>query len=198
MKSFLITAVSALVAGTLLSVPTAFAGKSAPHVKHTVKLKSSEPLVLSLEGDLGQCVKWDCWVKLRAAGAKELAHRLVLKADGSWLAYGPEEEDKDKKKDKKKDKDKDADEESEEWRSKPVLSKEERIEKRQLALENTLREAKGEEPLAKLEKEDETTPHVEDKKIKHEDDAYLSESGRILLDYLGLHKAMAKNQSVER
>ena len=77
-------------------------------------------------------------------------------------------------------------------------AQQERIEKRQLALENTLREAKGEEPLAKLEKEDETTPHVEDKKIKPEDDAYLSESGRILLDYLGLHKAMAKNQSVER
>ena len=77
-------------------------------------------------------------------------------------------------------------------------AQQERIEKRQLALENTLRKAKGEEPLAKLEKEDETTPHVEDKKIKPEDDAYLSESGRILLDYLGLHKAMAKNQSVER
>lgn len=77
-------------------------------------------------------------------------------------------------------------------------AQQERIEKRQLALENTLRMAKGEEPLAKLEKEDETTPHIEDKKIKPEDDAYLSESGRILLDYLGLHKAMAKNQPVER
>ncbi|MCQ4322751.1 carboxy terminal-processing peptidase [Stutzerimonas stutzeri] len=77
-------------------------------------------------------------------------------------------------------------------------AQQERIEKRQLTLENTLRQAKGEEPLAKLAKEDETTPHVEDKKIKPEDDAYLSESGRILLDYLGLQEAMAKNQPVER
>ncbi len=68
----------------------------------------------------------------------------------------------------------------------------ERIEKRQLTLENTLRKAKGEEPLAKLEREDETTPHIEEKKIKPEDDAYLSESGRILLDYLGLEDAMAE------
>jgi carboxyl-terminal processing protease len=77
-------------------------------------------------------------------------------------------------------------------------AQQERIEKRQLTLENTLRKAKGEEPLAKLEKEDETTPHVEDKKIKPEDDAYLSESGRILLDYLGLQETMAKNQPDER
>ncbi|MBA1262520.1 carboxy terminal-processing peptidase [Pseudomonas stutzeri] len=67
------------------------------------------------------------------------------------------------------------------------------IEKRQLTLENALREAKGEEPLAKLEREDETTPHVEDKKGKPEDDAYLAESGRILLDWLGLNEAVAKN-----
>jgi carboxyl-terminal processing protease len=67
------------------------------------------------------------------------------------------------------------------------------IEKRQLALENALRLAKGELPLAKLEKEDETTPHKETDKPKPEDDAYLSESGRILLDYLGLSSAMAKH-----
>ena len=67
------------------------------------------------------------------------------------------------------------------------------IEKRQLALENALRLAKGEQPLAKLEKEDETTPHKETEKPKPEDDAYLSESGRILLDYLGLSSAMAKH-----
>lgn len=77
-------------------------------------------------------------------------------------------------------------------------AQQERIEKRQLALENALRKSKGEEPLAKLEREDETTPLIEDKKIKPEDDAYLSESGRILLDYLGLHDAMAKNSSAER
>src|SRR3546814_11146195 len=61
--------------------------------------------------------------------------------------------------------------------------------KRQLALENALRLAKGEEPLAKLEKEDENTPHAEADKPKPEDDAYLSESGRILLDYLGLSRS---------
>lgn len=74
-------------------------------------------------------------------------------------------------------------------------AQQESIEKRQLALENALRKAKGEEPLAKIEREDETTPHVEEKKIKPEEDAYLSESGRILLDYLGLHDSMAKANS---
>lgn len=77
-------------------------------------------------------------------------------------------------------------------------AQQERIEKRQLALENALRQAKGEEPLAKLEREDETIPVIEEKKVKPEDDAYLSESGRILLDYLGLQDAMAGNTAVER
>jgi carboxyl-terminal processing protease len=77
-------------------------------------------------------------------------------------------------------------------------AQQERIEKRQLALENARREAKGEEPLAKLEREDEAAPQIQDKKIKPEDDAYLSETGRILLDYLGLQNAMAKNTAVER
>lgn len=76
-------------------------------------------------------------------------------------------------------------------------AQQERIEERQLALENTLRQAKGEEPLAKLEREDETIPVVEEKKVEPEDDAYLSESGRILLDYLGLQDAMARNTAVE-
>ena len=35
-------------------------------------------------------------------------------------------------------------------------------------------------------------------KLKPEDDAYLAESGRILLDYLGLQKAVAKNQSASQ
>ena len=77
-------------------------------------------------------------------------------------------------------------------------AQQERIEKRQLELENALRKAKGEEPLAKLERDDETTPHLEDEKLKPEDDAYLAESGRILLDYLGLQKAVAKNQSASQ
>lgn len=72
-------------------------------------------------------------------------------------------------------------------------AQQQQIEKRQLTLENTLRQAKGEEPLAALAKEDETSPHIEDKKLKPEEDAYLAESGRILLDYLGLNAAMAKH-----
>ena len=72
-------------------------------------------------------------------------------------------------------------------------AQQESIEKRQLMLENALREAKGEEPLAKLERQDEAAPHGEDKKGKPEDDAYLAESGRILLDWLGLNEAVAKN-----
>ena len=65
-------------------------------------------------------------------------------------------------------------------------------------MENARREAKGEKPLAILEREDEATPQIQDKKIKPEDDAYLSETGRILLDYLGLQDAMAKNTAIER
>lgn len=72
-------------------------------------------------------------------------------------------------------------------------AQQESIEKRQLALENALRQAKGEEPLAKLAQEDETPPHADDKKGKPEDDAYLAESGKILLDWLGLNEAVAKN-----
>lgn len=77
-------------------------------------------------------------------------------------------------------------------------AQQDRIEKRQLALENALRSAKGEEPLAKLEREDENTPHIEPEKVKPEDDAYLAESGRILLDYLGLENSVAKEASTQR
>ncbi len=72
-------------------------------------------------------------------------------------------------------------------------AQQEGIERRQLMLENALREAKGEKPLAKLERQDEATPHTEEKKGNPEDDAYLAESGRILLDWLGLNEAVAKN-----
>ncbi|MEG0968786.1 MAG: carboxy terminal-processing peptidase, partial [Pseudomonas sp.] len=67
------------------------------------------------------------------------------------------------------------------------------IESKQLALENTRRKAKGEEPLKELKKEDEDALPAEPDDTKPEDDAYLSESGRILLDYLGLNSAVAKN-----
>lgn len=65
------------------------------------------------------------------------------------------------------------------------------VEAKQLALENNRRQAKGEEPLKELEKEDEDALPVADDKSTPEDDAYLAESGRILLDYLGLNPSLA-------
>ena len=68
------------------------------------------------------------------------------------------------------------------------------IDAKQLAMENARRKAKGEEPLKELKKEDEDAlPPDPDKKTKPEDDAYLSETGRILLDYLRLNTAVAKH-----
>ncbi|SFW15292.1 carboxyl-terminal processing protease [Pseudomonas sp. NFACC19-2] len=65
------------------------------------------------------------------------------------------------------------------------------VEAKQLALENNRRQAKGEEQLKELEKEDEDALPVADEKSTPEDDAYLAESGRILLDYLGLNPSLA-------
>ncbi|MCO7596639.1 MULTISPECIES: carboxy terminal-processing peptidase [Pseudomonas] len=67
------------------------------------------------------------------------------------------------------------------------------IEAKQLALENTRRKAKGEEPLKELKKEDEDALLAEEENTKPEDDAYLSETGRILLDYLSLNAQVAKH-----
>jgi carboxyl-terminal processing protease len=67
------------------------------------------------------------------------------------------------------------------------------IEAKQLAMENIRRKAKGEEPLKELKKEDEDAIAAEEDKTKPEDDAYLSETGRILLDYLKLNTAVAKH-----
>ncbi|HEF4761748.1 TPA: carboxy terminal-processing peptidase [Pseudomonas putida] len=67
------------------------------------------------------------------------------------------------------------------------------IEAKQLAMENIRRKAKGEEPLKELKKEDEDVAAAEPDKLKPEDDAYLSETGRILLDYLKLNTAVAKH-----
>ena len=67
------------------------------------------------------------------------------------------------------------------------------IEAKQLAMENIRRKAKGEEPLKELKKEDEDAIAAEPDKTKPEDDAYLSETGRILLDYLKLNTAVAKH-----
>ncbi|MFR0716631.1 carboxy terminal-processing peptidase [Enterobacterales bacterium BD_CKDN230030183-1A_HGKHYDSX7] len=67
------------------------------------------------------------------------------------------------------------------------------IEAKQLALENVRRKAKGEEPLKELKKEDEDALPAEDEDTKPEDDAYLSETGRILLDYLSISSQVAKH-----
>ncbi|WP_178113611.1 carboxy terminal-processing peptidase [Pseudomonas sp. ANT_H12B] len=67
------------------------------------------------------------------------------------------------------------------------------IEAKQLVMENIRRKAKGEEPLKELKKEDEDLITAEPDKTKPEDDAYLSETGRILLDYLKLNTAVAKH-----
>ena len=67
------------------------------------------------------------------------------------------------------------------------------IDARQLALENTRRQAKGEELLNKLKEEDEEAVHAAADKPKPEEDAYLAESGHILLDYLTLNSAVAKH-----
>lgn len=64
-----------------------------------------------------------------------------------------------------------------------------KIEKKQLAIENARRMQKGEEQLKTLVNEDEED-HIaaleKNKNLKPEDDAYLAETGRILLDWLSL------------
>ncbi|SCX80050.1 carboxyl-terminal processing protease [Pseudomonas flexibilis] len=68
------------------------------------------------------------------------------------------------------------------------------IEARQLKLENARRLARGEEPLKKIKTEDEepAIPHTADKP-KPEEDAYLAETGHILLDYLTLESRVARH-----
>ncbi|MBA1242043.1 carboxy terminal-processing peptidase [Pseudomonas japonica] len=67
------------------------------------------------------------------------------------------------------------------------------IEAQQLALENARRKAKGQEPLKELKKEDEDPLAGAPDDSKPEDDAYLSETGRILIDYLRLNTQVAKH-----
>ncbi len=68
------------------------------------------------------------------------------------------------------------------------------IEAKQLAIENERRKAKGETLLTELKEEDENAlPADADKNKKLVDDAYLAETGRILLDYLGLSESLAKH-----
>ncbi len=65
------------------------------------------------------------------------------------------------------------------------------LDAKQLALENNRRTAKGESTLKELKKEDEDALPATDEKIKAQDDAYLTETGLILLDYLGLSSTVA-------
>lgn len=67
------------------------------------------------------------------------------------------------------------------------------IESRQLALENSRRSAKGETLLKELKDEEEELANSEEDKLPPEKDAYLAESGRILLDYLNLNSAIARH-----
>ena len=64
-----------------------------------------------------------------------------------------------------------------------------KIEQKQLDIENARRAQKGEEQLKTMLKdddEDQIAAAKDEKKIKPEDDAYLAETGRILLDWLSL------------
>ena len=67
------------------------------------------------------------------------------------------------------------------------------IEAQQLAIENSRREAKGEALLTELKEEDEDVAAAElEDKTQPQDDAFLAESGHILLDYLNLNTHLAK------
>lgn len=67
------------------------------------------------------------------------------------------------------------------------------IDAQQLVIENSRRKAKGETLLSEMKKEDEDAIPVEPEKTKPEDDAFLAESGHILLDFLGLSSRLAKH-----
>lgn len=67
------------------------------------------------------------------------------------------------------------------------------IEAQQLAIENSRRQAKGEALLSELKQDDEDSLPGEDKQSQAQDDAFLAESGHILIDYLGLNTALAKH-----
>ena len=66
------------------------------------------------------------------------------------------------------------------------------LDERQLAMENQRRKGKGEAPLKELKKIDEDNPAIDDDKTKPQDDAYLMESGHVLLDYLDLSQTPPK------
>ena len=68
------------------------------------------------------------------------------------------------------------------------------IEKQQLALENARRQGKGEKLLDKIDQDEGAAPDKDkDKNLKPEDDAFLAETGHVLLDYLNLNAQVAKH-----
>lgn len=73
-----------------------------------------------------------------------------------------------------------------------------RVEQQQLVMENDRRKAKGKELLTELKKTDEDTLPTEPEKTKPEEDAYLIESGHILLDYLTLSEPAGTDQKRRR
>lgn len=70
-----------------------------------------------------------------------------------------------------------------------------KIEQKQLDIENARRVKKGEKQLKTMIKEDEEDHVVaaeKEKKLKPEEDAYLAETGRILLDWLSLEPVVSR------
>ena len=137
LKSFLTSSLSMLVVAAFLLTPALVDGKS--RVKRTVKLAEGEALVLSVDGDLSQCKKWLCLVKLRELGKKKDLHQIRVQSDGSWVAYAAEEEDEDKEGDDDDsagddddsagdddDSAGDDDDSADDWMEKPVLTRAER------------------------------------------------------------------------
>jgi len=145
-KSFLTTVLPVLVVSTLLFLPAVVDGKPSPpaRVKMTVSLDRGADLVLIVDDEIGSCGRplnqskrrYTCIVKIKAQGEKEDSLRLQLLHDGSWQAFGPEEdEDEDDAAgdddDSAGDDDDSAgdDDDSADWQSKPVLTDGERIDK---------------------------------------------------------------------
>ncbi len=128
-----------LVIAALLVSASAFAGRDVA-LKKTIA--EGDPLVVEVEGDLSMCKDYPCVLNIEQSADKEKPRTKVeVSADGSWIAWHKdpvkekaeakkkEEEAKAKKaeeKAKKKDKTADAEKKDEDWKSKPILTVEER------------------------------------------------------------------------
>ena len=139
MKSFLTSALSLLIAAAFVFTPALVDGKT--RVKKTVELAEGAALVLTVGDGISRCEEWFCHLTLREQGKKKDTVQIVVEGDGAWIAYSPEEEDKDK--DKEGDDDDSAgddddsagddddsagdDDDSADWRNKPILTRSERV-----------------------------------------------------------------------